>query len=103
MDLFDRFQEALYVENQNIGDEEVITQLVIDEGIDFATFLRYYKDPKTEALEKADFQRAETYHLKLVPAMVVEEKHMIQGTKRSDLALQLLKEAAEVEGIQIFN
>lgn len=102
-DLFDRFQEALYVENQNIGDEEVIAQLVIDEGIDFATFLRYYKDPKTEALEKADFQRAETYHLKLVPAMVVEEKHMIQGTKRSDLALQLLKEAAEVEGIQIFN
>lgn len=99
--LFDQFQHALYVENKNIADEEIIAQLIIDAGIDFATFLKYYEDPKTEALEKADFNKAEAYNLDLIPAMVVEGKHIIEGTKRSDLALKLLQKAAEAEGIQI--
>lgn len=100
-ELFDRFQETLYVENKNIADEEVIAQIIVDAGIDFGTFLKYYEDPKTEAMEKADFKKAEDYGLDLIPAMVVEEKHVIQGTKRSDLARKLLKEAAEAEGIQL--
>lgn len=100
-DLFDRFQEALYVKNQNIADEEVIAQIIVDAGIDFGTFLKYYEDPETEAMEKADFERAEEYDLELIPAMVVEGKHVIEGTKRSDLALELLKEAAKTEGIEM--
>jgi predicted DsbA family dithiol-disulfide isomerase len=99
--LFDRFQEALYVENLNIADEEVIAQIITDAGIDFKTFLKYYEDPETERMEEADFKRAEKYELELIPALVVEEKHVIEGTKRSDLALELLKEAAEKEGIKL--
>ena len=33
--------------------------------------------------------------------MVVEGKHVIQGTKRIDLAVDLLKEAAVKEGLHI--
>jgi len=99
--LFDRFQRALYVENQDIADEEVIAQLIVEAGIDFGTFLKYYDDPKTEALEKTDFNKAAKYDLDLIPAMVVEGKHVIQGTKRRDLAVELLQEAADAEGIRL--
>jgi len=100
-DLFDRFQRALYIDNKNIADEEVIAQLIVEAGIDFGTFLKYYEDPKTEALEKEDFQKAEAYDLDLIPALVVEGEHVIQGTKRRDLAVDLLKKAADTEGIRL--
>lgn len=100
-DLFDRFQEALYVENLNISDEEVIADIIIEAGVDFEEFLNFYENPKTELMIKEDFGRADDYGLELIPAMVVEGKHIYEGTKRSDLALKLLKEAAEAEGISI--
>lgn len=100
-DLFDRFQEALYVENLNISDEEVIADIIIEAGVDFGEFLKYYENPKTEWLIKEDFKRADEYGLELIPAMVIEGKYIHVGTKRIDLALKLLRAAAEAEGIPI--
>lgn len=100
-DLFDLFQEAIYMKNQNIGDEEIIAQLIEETELDFKTWLTYYEDPKTEALEIKDFEHVEEYGLKLVPTMVVEKKHIIEGTKRLDLAEDLLIKAAAAEGIQL--
>lgn len=97
-DLFDRFQQALYEEVRNINDEDVIADIIIEMGIDFNLFLKHYEDPKTEEMVVSDFKRVDKYNLTLVPAMVVEETHIIEGTKRKDLAIQLLKEIAEAEG-----
>lgn len=97
-DLFDRFQQALYEEVRNITDEDVIADIIIEMGIDFNPFLKHYEDPKTEEMVVSDFKRVDKYNLTLVPAMVVEETHIIEGTKRKDLAIQLLKEIAEAEG-----
>lgn len=102
-DLFDRFQHALYVDIRNIEDEDVIAEIVIEAGIDFSEFLLYYEDPKTEQKVVSDFDLADQYGLTLVPAMVVEGKHIIEETKRKDLALDLLKEAAEAEGYTFLN
>ena len=62
----------------------------------------YNQNPSTAAITQ-DFARADQYGLTLIPAMVVEEKHIIQGTKRTDLALNLLKNVAEEEGLSIFD
>lgn len=101
-DLFDGFQKALYEEVRNIDDEEVIADLIVEMGIEFGEFLKHYEDPETEEMVVSDFERAEYYNLSLIPAMVMEGKHIIEGTKRSDLALDLLKEAAEAEGYTLF-
>lgn len=100
-DIFDLFQEAIYMHNLNIGDEEVIAQLIEETDLNFKTWLQFYEDPATEDLELKDFQVVKDYGLKLVPAMVVQGKHIIEGTKRYELAEQLLLEAAEEEGIQL--
>lgn len=100
-DLFDRFQHALYVDIRNIEDEDVIADIITEAGIDFEDFLTFYEDPKTEEMVVADFNLADKYGLTLIPAMVVEGKHVIQGTKRSELAVKLLKEAAEAEGFNL--
>lgn len=102
-DLFDRFQHALYVELRDIEDEDVIADIIEEAGIHFSDFIKYYEDSKTEENIKSDFELVKHYNLKTIPAMVVESKHVIEGTKRSDLALKLLKEAAQKEGIDIFN
>lgn len=99
-DLFDRFQKALYEEVRNIEDEEVIADIIIEMDIDFATFLSYYEDSRTEEMVISDFKLADKYNLTLIPAMVIEEKHVIEGTKRSDLAEKLLKKAAKEEGFR---
>lgn len=102
-DLFDRFQHALYVDIRNIDDEDVIAEIINEAGIDYDAFLPYYQDTKTEETVVADFELAKEYGLTLIPAMVVEGKHIIEGTKRFDLAVDLLKEAAEAEGLTIFH
>lgn len=100
-DLFDRFQSALYEDIRNISDEDVIADIIDEAGIDFEKFIKYYEDPKTEEMIKEDFKLADEYGLDLIPAMVIEGKHKIVGTKRLDLAIDLLKEAAEEEGIEL--
>lgn len=99
--LFDHFQHALYVRCLNIDDEDVIVQLIEETDLDFQTWLKFYQSPITEKMEQLDFELAEKYELELIPALVVEEKHLIYGTKRLDLTIQLLKEAAKTEGIKL--
>lgn len=100
-DLFDQFQTALYVHNQNISDEDVIADIIMDAGVNFSDFLTYYENPKTEEMIQEDFQRAKQYNIDLIPAMVIEGKHAIIGTKRYDLAVKLLLKAAKEEGFVI--
>lgn len=69
------------------------------EGVNFEVFLYYYQNPKTEALIKEDFMFAEKYKLEIVPALVIEKNHSIVGTKQNDLAIKLLKEAAQADGL----
>lgn len=101
-DLFDRFQQALYEEVRNIDDEDVIADIIIEMGIDFTQFLSHYENPQTEEMIISEFKLVDKYDLTLIPAMVVERRHVIEGTKRSDLALKLLKEAAEIENLNLF-
>lgn len=100
-DLFDAFQTALYSDNKNISNEDVIADIVMGTGVNFEEFLFHYQNPQTEAMIKEDFIRAEEYGLEIVPALIVEGKHAIVGTKRSDLAIKLLLEAAQTEGITL--
>lgn len=99
--LTDHFQNALYVRCLNIDDEDIIAQLIEETDLDFKTWLQYYQNPITEKIEQLDFELADKYELELIPALVVEEKHLIHGTKRLDLTIQLLQEAAAVEGIKL--
>lgn len=100
-DLFDAFQKALYSDNQNIADEDVIADIIMSQNVDFDLFLKYYEDPSTEEQIKEDFKRAETFGLDLIPALVVEEEYPIIGTKRTDLAIKLLNEASLDLGISL--
>lgn len=100
-ELFDKFQKALYVRALDISDEEVIAQLIEETTIDFENWLDFYNDPATEALELTDFQIVKNYNLSLVPALVIENKHIIEGTKRTDLAIKLIEEVAKEEGVHL--
>lgn len=100
-DLFDLFQTALYKHNKDISDEEVIARIIENTDINFRKWLVFYEDPETENMEFEDFRKIDKYNLNLVPAMVIEGKHVIEGTKRLDLAENLILEIADTEEINL--
>lgn len=92
---YDFFQSALFEQALDIGDKETLFELIKSQNIDFNKFLEIYEDPKTLALEEADYQKAEKYNFETIPAYVLNEQVVISGTKRSDLLIELLNAALE--------
>lgn len=97
-DLFDLFQSAFFEEVKNISQIEVIEDLISKTSLDMEEWQTAFNDPETEIRELEDFKWADKKDLTLIPAMVVNDTHLIQGTKRKDLAVDLIQEALEKDG-----
>ena len=103
--IFDALQTALFVNNQNIDDRDVIEAIVQDSSIDFEKWQHAFKDPATLALVEDDFRVANAYQLTGVPALIVNGKYLINGAQPMDQIIQALdtikeKEAPIIEVIE---
>lgn len=78
-DVFDALQNAFFVQSRNIGDQDVIKEIIRETGLDFGKWQDHYQDPKTmEAVEK-DLQLVEHYDITSVPTLIINGKHRVVG------------------------
>ena len=94
-----RVMRAYWQEAQNIEDEDVLTQLAVEAGLDAAGFGAAISQKalgQNSFVEAAlaDETQAMEYGLEGVPAMVVEKKYLIVGAQPLDV---LQNEVDEIE------
>ncbi|NLL48162.1 MAG: DsbA family protein [Firmicutes bacterium] len=78
-DLFDALQNAFFVQSRNIGDQDVINEIVRETGLDFGKWQDHYQDPKTlEAVER-DLRLVEHYGITSVPTLIINGKRPVVG------------------------
>ncbi|MEI5995004.1 DsbA family oxidoreductase [Candidatus Enterococcus mansonii] len=96
-DAFDALQEALFVNNQNIEDLNVIQSVIKKTAIDFEKWQQAFNDPETLDLVEEDFRLATAYQLSGVPALIVNGKYLINGAQPLEQVLQALQTIKEKE------
>jgi predicted DsbA family dithiol-disulfide isomerase len=80
-DVFDALQDALFVQNRNIGAQDVLEDVVSETKIDFEQWKRRYDDAGTrEAVEK-DLLLADQYGIHSVPSLVINGTHLVSGAQ----------------------
>ncbi|NLC33915.1 MAG: DsbA family protein [Erysipelothrix sp.] len=101
-EVFDRLQTGLFVENVDIEQDEIIEALVLQTSIDFNAWKTAYNDPNTLDEVLKDLERANTYNLRGVPALIINGKYLISGAQPYDTIVNTLKEIiAEEQAIPL--
>ncbi len=92
--VFDRLQHALFVENRNIEDLDVIKACVQDTSVNLPQWQEMFDSPLTMAKINEDFNLAEYYDIHSVPCLIINKKHLLSG------ALPLPKIIAAIENAE---
>lgn len=100
-EVFDKLQEGLFVKNMNIGDLEVIEELVKETSLDFDVWQKQYQNEVTETQVIADLGRVNGYNIQGAPALVINQKYLISGAQSQEYIEAALKEIAEKEGVSL--
>ncbi|NLD23732.1 DsbA family protein [Aminobacterium sp. EBM-42] len=90
-DLFDALQNALFVENRNIEEKEIITDCVRKSGIDFAAWEQYYNNQETKDAVERDFLLVKKYNIQGVPALVINGNQQISGAQPLSKIIQVIE------------
>jgi predicted DsbA family dithiol-disulfide isomerase len=80
-DVFDALQNALFVQNRNIGEQNIIDDIIRETDIDFNLWKRHYEDPKTKEAVEDDLLLAEQYGINSVPCLIINGKHRVSGAQ----------------------
>lgn len=80
-EVFDALQNALFIQNLNIEELDIIHDCIKQSGIDFAKWEQYFdSDDTKEAVEK-DFLLARQYGVTGVPCLIINGKYQISGAQ----------------------
>jgi predicted DsbA family dithiol-disulfide isomerase len=94
-DVFDALQNALFVQNLNIEEQDIINDCVRKSGIDFLKWEQHYSSAATtEAVEK-DFLLAEQYGIHGVPCLIIDGKYRVSGAQPLAQIIQSITKATE--------
>lgn len=96
-DVFDALQNALFVQNRNIEDNNVIEDCVRRSGIDFAVWEQHYNSEETKDAVERDFLLAEQYNIQGVPCLIIDGKQRISGAQPLSKIIQLIGRAVETK------
>ncbi|WP_270287269.1 DsbA family oxidoreductase [Enterococcus faecalis] len=77
--LFDKLQEGLFMRSLNIEEPEVIEELVKETTIDFALWKEAVASEAVWTAVQEDFALASAYGLQGVPALIINQKYLING------------------------
>lgn len=99
-DIFDALQKALFVENRNIEDEQVLESIVREQGVDVDAWRKLYESPEVRNAVEVDLQLAANYGIRSVPSLIVNGRYNISGAQPLDTLiadLEKIQEQLEVE------
>lgn len=100
-DFFDKLQEKLFVENENVEDLGVIREAVAEAGLDLEEWQAQYDKAETEEAVIKDLQLAQAYGVYSAPTLVINQKYAIPGAQPQDQLELMLQEVAEKEGTSL--
>lgn len=89
-DVFDALQNALFVQNRNIEENEVIFDCVKKSGIDFSAWEQHYYSEKTKEAVESDLLLAKQYNVQGVPCLIIDGKQRISGAQPLSRIVQLV-------------
>lgn len=91
-DIFDSLQNALFVQNRNIEEEEVIEDCVRKCSIDFETWVKHYNSKLTQDAVEKDFILVKKYNIQGVPALIINGTRHISGAQPLFKIIQAIEE-----------
>lgn len=96
-DAFDAIQNALFVENKNIEEFEILKAATATTHIDLDQWVAQYKKAETEEAVLQDLATVQPYGIQGAPALVVNQKYLISGAQPTEDIENQLKQIAEEE------
>lgn len=94
-DVFDALQNALFVQNRNIEDSDIINECIRQSGIDLEKWEQYYCSGDTKDAVENDLILAEKYGIEGVPCLIIDGKYRISGAQPLAQIIQAIQGAAE--------
>lgn len=91
-DVFDALQNALFVLNQNIEENEIIEGCIRKSGIDFDSWVQHYNSEETRDAVEKDFLLVKQYNIQGVPALVINRNQQISGAQPLSKIIQVIEE-----------
>ncbi|MCW2277243.1 DsbA family oxidoreductase [Heliophilum fasciatum] len=96
-DVFDALQHALFVQNRNIEERDIINDCIRQSGIDFATWEQHYNSDDTKEAVEKDLILAKQYGVHAVPCLIIEGKYRISGAQPLAQIIQAIGSAVETQ------
>ncbi len=95
---FDAIQHALFVENKDIEQFEILKEAIKTTDIDLETWEAQYHKAETEEAVLQDLATVQAYGIQGAPALVINQKYLISGAQPTEVLENQLKQIAEEEG-----
>lgn len=83
-DVFDALQSALFIQNRNIENLDIIHDCIRQSGIDFDQWAQHFNSSATKDAVEKDLLLAKQYGIRGVPHLVINGKHHISGAQTLD-------------------
>lgn len=101
-DAFDLLQDALFVQNKNIEDYDVIKDILKEQtDLDLAEWDKMYEDPETEKLVLMDLDEAHRLGINSAPTIVIADKYVIPGAQPLSVIENALIQISKKEDISL--
>ena len=100
-DVFDALQNALFVQNRNIEETDIINECIRQSGIDFGKWEQHYNSGDTKEAVEKDLLLAEQYGIDVVPCLIIDGKYRISGAQPLAQIIQAIQDAAEAGEIPL--
>ncbi|WP_020007184.1 DsbA family oxidoreductase [Salinicoccus albus] len=100
-EVFDALQNALFVENQNIADMDIINKVVKQTSLNFDEWKALFEDSDTETAVLKDLEFVTQNGIRSVPALIVEDKYLISGAQSQASIEEALEDIADKENLQL--
>ncbi|WP_128424949.1 DsbA family oxidoreductase [Gudongella oleilytica] len=94
-DVLDALQYALFVQNRDVGSQDVIEEVVKETGIDFESWKLYFSDKNTlEEVEK-DLSLADLYGIRSIPHLVINGRFRVSGAQSISNIVRSIEEVKQ--------
>lgn len=96
-DAFDALQNALFVQNHNIEDPNILHACIRQSGIDFVKWEQHYNSESTKEAVEKDLLLAEQYGVNVVPCLIINGKYRISGAQPLAVIIQAIQGAVKTQ------
>lgn len=100
-EVFDALQHALFVENQDVSDIEVIETVIKNTTLNFTEWKKHFESKETEEAVLKDLDFVKNNGINSVPALIIEDKYLINGAQPQSVIENTLEEIAQKENLQL--